>query len=85
VGRLSKRSFWQSLVAVLAGNAIYFCVERFLPARAQHQPYQIDWGNAGHYSTSESGHDRGACRCCRPSRPEQKIMLTIEDKYRVAA
>jgi hypothetical protein len=31
---------------VLAGNAIYFSVERFLPARAQHQLYQIDWGLA---------------------------------------
>ena len=41
---LLKRSFWQSLIAVLAGNAIYFSVERFLPARAQHQLYQIDWG-----------------------------------------
>ena len=41
-----KRSFWQSLVAVLAGNAIYFSVERFLPMRAQHQIYQIDWGLA---------------------------------------
>ena len=39
-----KRSFWQSLVAVLVGNAIYFGVERFLPARAQHQLYKIDWG-----------------------------------------
>src|ERR1039458_1652517 len=41
-----KRSFWQSLVAVLAGNAIYFSVERFLPPRAQHELYQIDWGLA---------------------------------------
>jgi len=37
---------WQSLVAVLAGNIIYFSAERFLPLRAQHQPYQIDWGLA---------------------------------------
>jgi hypothetical protein len=36
----------QSLAAVLAGNAIYFSVERFLPVRAQHQIYQIDWGLA---------------------------------------
>ena len=46
VDRLLKRPFWQSLIAVLAGNAIYFGVERFLPARAQHQPYQIDFGLA---------------------------------------
>jgi len=41
-----KGSFWQSLVAVLAWNAIYLLVERFLPPRAQHKPYQIDWGLA---------------------------------------
>jgi len=41
-----KGSFWQSLVAVLAGNAIYLLVEPFLPPRAQHKPYQIDWGLA---------------------------------------
>jgi hypothetical protein len=44
--RLFSRSFWQSLIAVLAGNAIYYSVERFLPARGQHQLYQIDWGLA---------------------------------------
>ncbi|MGA9627687.1 MAG: hypothetical protein WBQ65_24650 [Bryobacteraceae bacterium] len=41
-----KRDFRRSLVAVLAGNVIYFGVERFLPLRAQHQLYQIDWGLA---------------------------------------
>ena len=41
-----KRPFWQSRAAVLAGNAIYFSVERFLPPRAQHELYQIDWGLA---------------------------------------
>jgi len=41
-----KRPFWQSLIAVLAGNAIYFSVEQFLPLRAQHQLYQVDWGLA---------------------------------------
>lgn len=41
-----KRSFWQSLIAVLAGNAIYLSVERYLPLRAQHQLYQVDWGLA---------------------------------------
>jgi hypothetical protein len=44
--RLLKRSFGQSLVAVLAGNAVYFSLERFLPARGQHQLYQLDWGLA---------------------------------------
>ncbi|MGD0499406.1 MAG: hypothetical protein ABSC23_13325 [Bryobacteraceae bacterium] len=41
-----KRQFWRSLAAVLAGNAIYFNIERYLPIRAQHQPFQIDWGLA---------------------------------------
>jgi len=41
-----KRDFWRSLAAVVLGNAIYFGVERFLPPRAQHQLYQIDWGLA---------------------------------------
>ncbi|MBZ5582767.1 MAG: hypothetical protein LAQ30_11305 [Acidobacteriia bacterium] len=41
-----KGNFWRSLIAVVAGNAIYFSVERYLPLRAQHQPYHIDWGLA---------------------------------------
>jgi hypothetical protein len=41
-----KRDFWRSLAAIVAGNAIYFAVERFLPPRAQHQFYQFDWGLA---------------------------------------
>jgi hypothetical protein len=45
-GRLFTRTFRQSLIAVLAGNAIYFGVEPCLPPRAQHQIYQIDWGLA---------------------------------------
>jgi hypothetical protein len=40
------RDFRRSLVAVLAGNVIYFGVERFLPLRAQHQLYQVDAGLA---------------------------------------
>jgi len=43
---MPKRPFWQSLVAVLAGNAIYFGIERYLPPRAQHQTYRADWGLA---------------------------------------
>ncbi|MBS1855559.1 MAG: hypothetical protein JST11_09360 [Acidobacteria bacterium] len=39
-------NFWRSLIAVLAGNAIYFSLERYLPPRARHQPYAIDWGLA---------------------------------------
>jgi hypothetical protein len=41
-----KANFWRSLIAVLAGNLIYYGVERYLPVRAQHQPYQIDLGLA---------------------------------------
>jgi len=39
-------NFWRSLIAVLAGNAIYFFLERHLPPRARHTPYAIDWGLA---------------------------------------
>ena len=38
------RNFKQSLIAVLAGNVIYYGIERFLPVRLQHQVYQLDWG-----------------------------------------
>jgi hypothetical protein len=41
-----KGDFRRSLLAVLAGNIIYFGVERYLPPGAQHQLYQIDWGLA---------------------------------------
>jgi ABC-type uncharacterized transport system permease subunit len=43
---MMKRSIWQPLIAVLAGNVIYLSVERFLPSRVQHQLYQVDWGLA---------------------------------------
>jgi hypothetical protein len=39
-------SFWQSLAAVLVGNAIYYGIYRYLPTRGQHQLYRIDWGLA---------------------------------------
>ena len=41
-----KRRFWHSLLAVVVGNAIYFSIAPYLPARAQHMPFQIDWGLA---------------------------------------
>jgi len=41
-----KQNFLRSLIAVLAGNAIYFAVQRFLPPGAQHVPFRIDWGLA---------------------------------------
>lgn len=40
------RRFWHSLIAVLAGNFLYFGMEKHLPPRAQHTPYRIDWGLA---------------------------------------
>jgi hypothetical protein len=46
-----KRSLWQSLIAVLAGNIIYWSVERYLPRAAQHQLYQLDWGLAVDFCT----------------------------------
>ena len=45
--RLRRRlpRFWHALIAVLAGNAVYFLLlEPRLPARARHQLYQLDWG-----------------------------------------
>ncbi len=41
-----KTNFWRSLLAILAGNLIYYSVERYLPDGAQHQIYRIDWGLA---------------------------------------
>jgi hypothetical protein len=41
-----KHTFWRSLIAVVVGNAIYFGIEGFLPPKAQHNPYRIDWGLA---------------------------------------
>ena len=40
------RNFWRSLLAVLAGNAIYYAAYRQLPEGARHHLYQIDWGLA---------------------------------------
>jgi len=41
-----KYRWWRYALAIVAGNAIYFSLQRFLPARAQHQPFQMDWGLA---------------------------------------
>jgi hypothetical protein len=32
------------LIAILAGNAIYFAIEPHLPGFAHHQLYTLDWG-----------------------------------------
>jgi len=41
-----KRAFWQALAAVLAGNILYLALQSWLPPRARHQPFQMDWGLA---------------------------------------
>ena len=41
-----KRTFWKYLIAILAGNAIYFTIQKWLPPKAQHEPFRIDWGLA---------------------------------------
>jgi hypothetical protein len=41
-----KENFWRSLIAVVAGNAIYFSTMSYLPERAQHRPYNLDLGLA---------------------------------------
>ncbi|HXW90197.1 MAG TPA: hypothetical protein VEK33_06585 [Terriglobales bacterium] len=40
----SPVNFLHALAAVLVGNALYFRVERFLPLRARHAPFQFDVG-----------------------------------------
>jgi len=37
-------NFMQALAAVLAGNAIYFLLARYLPPQARHQAFHIDLG-----------------------------------------
>ena len=39
-----KHTVLRSLIAIVAGNIIYFSVERFLPEMARHQPFHMDWG-----------------------------------------
>jgi hypothetical protein len=36
--------FRRSLLAILAGNALYYSLRRYLPEAAQHQPGALDWG-----------------------------------------
>ena len=40
----SAANFLHALLAVLAGNAVYFLVEKYLPSRAHHAPFKIDLG-----------------------------------------
>jgi hypothetical protein len=43
---MSKRvaSFLHTLAAVLAGNAVYFLLLRYLPPQARHKPFRMDLG-----------------------------------------
>jgi hypothetical protein len=43
---MDRKNLWRSAAAVLIGNAIYLGLESFLPFRARHQPFHIDWGLA---------------------------------------
>ncbi len=38
------RNFWKSLIAVLAGNAVYFLLMPHLPPAARHAPGRLDLG-----------------------------------------
>ena len=40
----TMKNFLDALVAVLAGNAIYYLLMPHLPAMARHRLYQEDWG-----------------------------------------
>jgi len=36
--------FWRSLLAIVAGNVIYYSLRGYLPEAARHQAYLLDWG-----------------------------------------
>jgi hypothetical protein len=38
------KNFWQSLIAVVAGNAIYFLSMKHLPGPARHTTFKFDLG-----------------------------------------
>jgi hypothetical protein len=43
---MSKQAtnFIHALAAVLAGNAVYFLLARYLPLAARHDPFRVDLG-----------------------------------------
>lgn len=43
---ITLRNFWESLAAVLLGNAVYFLVMAHLPPAARHAPNRLDLGLA---------------------------------------
>jgi hypothetical protein len=44
IKRNTVRNFLDALIAVLAGNAIYYLLTPRLPSVAQHRLFQEDWG-----------------------------------------
>ena len=38
------KNFWQSLIAVVVGNAIYFLSMNYLPRPARHNTFKFDLG-----------------------------------------
>jgi len=44
VSKPAKMNFWQSLIAVVAGNVIYFLLTPVLPPVARHNPMKFDLG-----------------------------------------
>jgi hypothetical protein len=44
VSKAAMANFVQSLIAVLAGNAIYFLLMPHLPPAARHVPHRLDLG-----------------------------------------
>jgi hypothetical protein len=38
------KNFWQSLIAVVVGNAIYFLLMPYMPLRARHVTFRFDFG-----------------------------------------
>ena len=44
VSKSVMRNFWQAFLAVVIGNAVYYMLFPYLPARARHVPFQTDIG-----------------------------------------
>jgi len=42
--RLGTRGWTRTLVAVIAGNLLYFSLERYLPPAGRHRPFHFDLG-----------------------------------------
>lgn len=42
--KFSWRRFFIALAAVVLGNAVYLLLMPYLPEKAQHDPFRLDWG-----------------------------------------